>query len=106
MQSVTSNAVYNAIDSQKIMVRDTKIGNFTLNAGQTVSPNITSYVHTPPQGYSRLCSLYSNGQNFFQLSMNFVNGVAYATITNTYTGPLTTDIYLYEIFMPINLLPT
>ena len=106
MQSVTSNAVYNAIDSQKIMVRDTKIGNFTLNAGQTVSPNITSYVHTPPQGYSRLCSLYSNGQNFFQLSMNFVNSVAYATITNTYTGPLTTDIYLYEIFMPINLLPT
>ena len=106
MQSVTSNAVYNAIDSQKIMVRDTKIGNFTLNAGQTVSPNITSYVHTPPQGYSRLCSLYSNGQNYFQLSMNFVNSVAYATITNTYTGLLTTDIYLYEIFMPINLLPT
>ena len=106
MQSVSSNAVYNAMNSQKIMVKETKIGSFTLNSGQTVSPNISSYVHTPPQGYSRLCSLYSLGQNYFQLSMNFVGKIAYATITNTYTGTLTTDVYLYEIFMPNNILPT
>ncbi len=102
MQSVTSNAV----NGLKIFVMDTLIGEFTLSSNQTVSPNITQFVHEPPDGYSRLCSLYSKGQNYFQLSMAFDNNNnTYATITNHYSGTLTTDIRLFEIFMKTNLLP-
>jgi hypothetical protein len=106
MQSVTSNAVASAIQNQKIFIQNTQIGTFTLASNQTVSPDITQYVHTPPTGYSRLCSLYSYGQNYYQMSVNFTStNRVYATITNHYDYPLTTDVYLFEIFMPSNILP-
>lgn len=106
MQSVSSNAVYNAMNSQKIFYQDTDLGSYTLSSGQTVSPNITSFTHQTPTGYGRLCSLYSYGQNYFLMSMAFTStNQVYATITNKYNGTLTTNIHLFEIFFPKNILP-
>jgi hypothetical protein len=81
---------------------DTYIGQYTLNANQTISPKINDYIHSIA-GYSSLRIVYSQGQNYFQCSTNFVpNGTSqdvYATITNHFTGTLTSDFRVFELFV-------
>ena len=100
MQSVTSNAVYNKVDSM-LKYYTANVGTYTVGAGQTLSFNINSFVKPIPSGYTRLSFLYSVGQNYFNCDVNFAGAdVAYATIRNNYTVSLISTFYLYQIFIP------
>ena len=101
MQSVSSNAVYNKVDSM-LKYYTANVGTYTVGAGQTLSLNMNSFVKPKPYGYTRLSFLYSIGQNYFNCDVNFAgaNNVAYATVRNNYTLSLTSTFYLYQIFIP------
>ena len=97
MQSVSSNAVYQALGDQ-VLISSVFVGTFTLQAGETVSPDITTSIPTTPQGYTRFTQVYGTEQNYLQSSVQHINGRVYMTLTNHYTGALTYDIYTWVMY--------
>ena len=97
MQSVSSNAVYQALGDQ-VLISDVFVGTFTLQAGQTVSPDITDSIPATPQGYARFTQVYGTNQNYLQTSVQHINSRVYMTLTNHYTGALTYDIYTWVMY--------
>ena len=90
-------AMQSDLDS-KILVSNVKVGTYTINAGQSVSPKIDDYIPATPAGYGRLTTVYVTGQNCAQTSINFVGNNTYATITNTYSSALTYDLYTFLLY--------
>ena len=90
-------AMQSDLDS-KILVSNVKVGTYTINAGQSVSPKIDDYIPATPAGYGRLTTVYVTGQNYAQTSINFVGNNTYATITNTYSSALTYDLYTFLLY--------
>ena len=97
MQSVSSNAVAQAL-GESVIISTVLIGTFTLSAGQTISPDITSFIPATPQGYARYTQVYASDQNYLQTSINFAGGKVYMTATNHYTGTLTYKIYTWVMY--------
>lgn len=94
---VTSNAVAQALGAQ-VLISNIFIGTYTLQAGQTISPDISSSIPATPQGYARFTQVYGTQQNYLQSSVQHINGRVYMTLTNHYTGPLTYDIYTWVMY--------
>lgn len=97
MQSVSSNAVAQALNSS-VLISNVLIGTYTLTAGQTISPDITSSIPASPQGYARFTQVYGSDQNYLQTSIQFVGNKIYMTATNHYTGTLTYKIYSWVMY--------
>lgn len=100
MHSVTSNAVSSAL-GEKILFSHQKIGTYTLNANQTLSFLINDYVPSPLTGYERFTTIYVEGQNYAQTSVNFYGADIYATITNCYTSALTYNLYTFVMYFKV-----
>lgn len=94
------NAIENAmLDVIKIATKS--IGTYTINSGETISPNISEFMTPAPSGYFRLSFLYSIGQNYFNCNVNFATGgAAFATIRNNFRTALTSEFFVYQIYIP------
>ena len=97
MQSVSSSAVARAI-SDSVLISSVLIGTYTLQAGQTISPDITNSIPPVPQGYTRFTQVYGTNQNYLQTSVQFVGDRVYMTATNHHSGALTYDIYTWVMY--------
>ena len=97
MQSVSSNAVAQALNSS-VLISNVLIGQFTLTAEQTISPDISSFIPASPQGYTRFTQVYGTNQNYLQTSIQFVGNKVYMTATNHYSGTLTYEIYTWVMY--------
>ena len=95
---ITSGGVFSAL-GDKTKYYYTSIGSYSVNSKDTISPQITDYCHTAPQGYKAIRLLYADGDNYFHTTINYVSGRIYATITNNYIGSISATFYVLELFV-------
>lgn len=70
--------------------------NYVLSGNSTISFIVNDLINVNLNGYTRIAWFpYANGQNFIQLSFNFVGEYIYITVTNHHTTTLTFDILVY-----------
>ena len=85
---------------KSIVTKDFTIkDNTTINAYSTLSFKFDTSLVTI-EGYERIAWFpYSYGQNYIQLSVNFVGNDVYLTVTNEYSTALTADLHIYITYI-------
>jgi hypothetical protein len=97
MHSVTSNAVALAM-KESVLISNVYIGTFTIQGGQTISSDITSFLPATPQGYTRFTHIYVTDQNYLQSSIQFVGSRVYMTLTNLFSSALSYKVYTWVMY--------